>query len=205
VKERLRLGTRGSHLALAQSGQVAEALKAAWPGLEVELVVIRTTGDRRAHEPLASLGGKGAFTREIEVALLEGQVDFAVHSLKDLPVELPAGLHLGAFPPRQDPRDCLIAAVPLGELPPGARVGTGSLRRRCQLQALRSDLGFADIRGNLPTRVARWRQGHHRAPMLDRDGLNRPGFQASGFLHRPPPGPEGNFTRDAKVAPVLPD
>ncbi|GMU52595.1 MAG: porphobilinogen deaminase [Candidatus Xenobia bacterium] len=177
----VRLGTRGSELALAQSMQVARQLESLHPGLRVETLVIKTTGDQKADVPLSSLGGKGAFTREIEHALLGGQVDLAVHSLKDLPTTLPEGLVLGAVPERQDPRDCLIASVPLGELPPGARVGTGSARRVGQLRQARPDLIFEGIRGNLPTRVAKWRRGEYQAIVLALAGLNRLGLEACGL------------------------
>lgn len=177
----VRLGTRGSELALAQSMQVARQLESLHPGLRVEALVIKTTGDQKADVPLSSLGGKGAFTREIEHALLGGQVDLAVHSLKDLPTTLPEGLVLAAVPERQDPRDCLIASVPLARLPPGARVGTGSTRRVGQLRQARPDLIFENIRGNLPTRVAKWRRGEHQAIVLALAGLNRLGLEACGL------------------------
>ncbi len=176
----VRLGTRGSELALAQSMQVARQLESLHPGLRVEALVIKTTGDQRADVPLSSLGGKGAFTREIEHALLGRQVDLAVHSLKDLPTTLPEGLILASVPERQDPRDCLIASVPLSELPRGARVGTGSARRVGQLRQARPDLIFEGIRGNLPTRVAKWRRGEYQAIVLALAGLNRLGLEACG-------------------------
>lgn len=178
---KLRLGTRGSELALTQSGHVAEALRRAWPGLEVDLVVIKTAGDRQQEKALAAFGGKGVFTKELEDALLDGRVDFAVHSLKDLPSLLPAGLTLAATPKREDPRDCLISRVPLDELPAGARVGTGSPRRRAQLLARRPDLQCLEIRGNLPTRARKWREGQYDATVLAHAGLNRLGLEATGL------------------------
>lgn len=177
----LRLGTRGSELALAQSRQVAGALEAAWPGLEVELVIVRTQGDRQADRALASFGGKGIFTRELEEGLLEGSLDFAVHSLKDLPGQLPGGLVLAPAPPREDPRDALISRVPLAALPEGARLATGSPRRRAQLLALRPDLVCLEMRGNLPTRARKWREGQCEATVLALAGLNRLGLAQTGL------------------------
>lgn len=176
----LRMGTRGSELALAQSRAIARRLEQLHPGLVVTELIIKTTGDQKADVPLSGLGGKGAFTREIEQALLDGQIDFAVHSLKDLPTLLPAGLTLAAVPPREDPRDCLIGSR-LAELPSGARVGTGSARRVSQLRQLRPDLVFEGIRGNLPTRCAKWRRGDFQAIVLACAGLNRLGLEACGL------------------------
>lgn len=171
----LTLGTRGSALALAQSGQVAEALRAA-TGVAVELRVIRTRGDRVQDRPLAAIGGKGLFTAELEEALRAGEIDFAVHSLKDLPTEDTPGLCLGAFPRRADPRDVLVGAS-LADLPRGAVVGTGSLRRRVQLQALRPDLELRDIRGNVDTRLAKRDRGEFQAVVLAMAGLARLGVR----------------------------
>ena len=144
----LRLGTRGSALALAQSGQVAQALAAAHPGLRVELVPIVTRGDRLAGD-LAAFGGKGLFTAELERGLLDGSLDLAVHSLKDLPVALPAGLAIAAFPRRADPRDVLVSALAddLDGLPAGSAVLTGSLRRHAQILLRRPDLLVEGLRG----------------------------------------------------------
>lgn len=157
----LRLGTRGSALALTQSQGVADQLMRQHPGLTVELVQIKTSGDLNQKDPLAQIGGKGVFVKELEQALLEGAVDFAVHSLKDMPSQLPAGLRLTSPPPRADCRDALVGGAPLAEVPAGARVGTGSLRRQVQLRALRPDLSFEDVRGNVPTRVEKWRRGDY--------------------------------------------
>ncbi len=176
----LRLGTRGSDLAVAQSQAVADALRRAWPDLEVRLEVIRTTGDRIQDRALSSFGGKGIFTRELEEALLEGRIDLAVHSLKDLPGTLPEGLTLANPPRREDPRDCLVGP-PLSELPPGARVGTGSPRRRAQLLSLRGDLRCLEIRGNLPTRIGKWKAGDYDALVLAQAGLNRLGLERLGL------------------------
>ncbi|MGI5843166.1 MAG: glutamyl-tRNA reductase [Candidatus Xenobium sp.] len=176
----LRLGTRGSDLAMAQSQAVADALRRAWPELEVRLEVIRTTGDRIQDRALSTFGGKGIFTRELEDALLEGRIDLAVHSLKDLPGTLPAGLALASPPRREDPRDCLVGP-PLSELPPGARIGTGSPRRRAQLLSLRGDLRCLEIRGNLPTRIRKWQAGDYDALVLAQAGLNRLGLERLGL------------------------
>jgi hydroxymethylbilane synthase len=174
----LRLGTRKSALALAQSGAVARALEAAHPGLAVELVPIVTRGDRYRGE-LAAVGGKGLFTRELEAGLAAGDLDLAVHSLKDLPAALPTGLAVAAFPPRADPRDALISEVAsdLGGLPPGAVVLTGSLRRRAQLLLLNPRLEVAGVRGNVGTRLERWREGGAAAVVLARAGLDRLGLR----------------------------
>jgi hydroxymethylbilane synthase len=155
---KLRLGTRRSALALAQSRWVAERLARA-AGVEVELVPITTRGDRTPGD-LAAAGGKGLFTAELEAGLLAGDLDLAVHSLKDLPVALPAGLILAAFPERADPRDALVsaAASSLEALPAGAVLLTGSLRRRAQLLALRPDLEVRPVRGNVDTRLAKRRR-----------------------------------------------
>jgi hydroxymethylbilane synthase len=169
----LRLGTRGSQLALAQSGQVAAALTAR-TGVPVELVVIRTRGDVVQDRPLREVGGKGLFTKELEEALLAGEVDFAVHSLKDMPIDQPPGLVLGAVPEREDPRDALVGAA-LADLPHGATVGTGSLRRTRQLLAIRPDLNLVGLRGNVDTRVRRQREGDFSAVVLACAGLRRLG------------------------------
>jgi hydroxymethylbilane synthase len=144
----------------------------------VELVSIRTSGDRLAAVHLAEVGGKGLFVTEIDDALLEGRVDLAVHSLKDLPAERPSGLVLAAFPPREDPRDVLIAstATGIGALVRGARVGTSSLRRSIQLLARRPDVTAAPIRGNVDTRVRKLRQGEYDALVLAAAGLRRLGL-----------------------------
>lgn len=169
----IRIGTRGSLLALAQAHVVASALRDA--GAEVEIVPMRTEGDRRATARLAEAGGKGLFVREIEEALLAGRVDVAVHSLKDLPAETPAGLELAAFPPREDPRDVLITTrgVDLGELHAGAVIGTSSLRRRAMLLAARADLGIVPLRGNVDTRLAKLAAGECDGIVLAAAGLRR--------------------------------
>lgn len=179
--ERLIIGTRGSALARTQSEWVAARLREAWPGLEVTLEIITTTGDKIRDVPLAQIGGKGLFTKEIEVALIEGRVDLAVHSLKDLPTELPPGLCLGAVPPRERPFDAFVSATAgsLRDLPHGARLGTSSMRRRLQLQALRPDLEIVDLRGNVPTRLRRVKEGELAATILAAAGLRRLGLAAA--------------------------
>jgi hydroxymethylbilane synthase len=173
----IRLGTRGSALALAQAAGVVEGLRRA--GAQVDLVVIRTEGDRRQAARPADIGGKGVFVREIEEALAGGTIDVAVHSLKDLPAELPEGLVLGAFPERDDPRDVLVTRHGGGllDLPPGAVVGTGSLRRRALALALRPDLAVEPIRGNVDTRLRRLEAGEWDGIFLAAAGLRRLGVQ----------------------------
>jgi hydroxymethylbilane synthase len=168
-----RLGTRGSLLARTQSGHVADALRVA-TGDDVELVIVSTRGDRITDRPLREVGGKGLFTQELEDGLRDGSLDFAVHSLKDLPSDQPDGLCLGAVPRRADPRDVLIGAS-LAELPRGARVGTGSARRRLQLLAARPDLEICELRGNVDTRIRRVTDGALDAVMLAAAGVDRIG------------------------------
>jgi len=169
----IRIGTRGSLLALAQAHAVASALRDA--GAEVEIVPMRTEGDRRASARLADVGGKGLFVREIEEALLAGRVDVAVHSLKDLPAEVPDGLELAAFPPRDDPRDVLVTTngARLEDLRAGAVIGTSSLRRRAMLLAARADLTVAPLRGNVDTRLAKLAAGECDGVVLAAAGLRR--------------------------------
>jgi hydroxymethylbilane synthase len=172
---RLRLGTRGSRLALVQSSWVAETLRRR--GAEVEIVPIKTSGDRLAQVALADFGGKALFVKEIEEALLAGRVDLGVHSLKDMPSALPAGLAIGAFPAREDPRDVLLtrSGGQLRDLPRGARVGTSSLRRRALLLAERPDLAIEPVRGNVETRLAKLEGGQYDALVMAQAGLNRLG------------------------------
>ncbi len=171
----LRLGTRGSLLARTQSQQVADAITAA-SGVAVELVIIKTTGDRVQDRPLREVGGKGLFTKEIEDALIEGRVDFAVHSMKDMPTDNPPELEIASVPERVDPRDVLIGAR-LADLSEGAVVGTGSVRRQLQLRALRPDLVLKGIRGNVDTRIAKQQAGDYDAIVLAAAGLTRLGKQ----------------------------
>ncbi len=172
----LRLGTRGSRLAMAQSEQVRQRLAAM--GIACELVEVRTSGYRIQDRPLADAGGKGLFVKELEEALLAGRIDFAVHSMKDVPVELPPGLSLGAVLEREDPRDALIAPErrALAALPPGARLGTASVRRRAQALRARPDLHVQLLRGNVDTRLRRLEAGDFDAILLAHAGLKRLGL-----------------------------
>jgi hydroxymethylbilane synthase len=177
----VRLGTRGSALARAQTERVVALLERAWPGLLAEVTPIETTGDRTqaSGEPLPEIGGKGLFTLELEQALRTGQIDLAVHSLKDLPTEDVEGIVVGAVCEREDPRDCLVARDGLGhhELPAGAVVGTSSLRRAAQLRGLRHDLEIASVRGNVDTRVRKVREGELDAVVLAAAGVRRLGLE----------------------------
>ena len=175
MKRTVRIGTRGSTLAVWQAGWVKKRLEAHWPDLRVELVPISTSGDRIQHVSLARIGGKGLFVKEIEQALLAGRVDLAVHSVKDLPAELPPGLSLSTIPEREDPRDVLISAggSSLAELPGGTRVGTSSLRRQALLLHLRPDLRIEVLRGNVETRLRRQLEGRVDATILAAAGLKR--------------------------------
>jgi hydroxymethylbilane synthase len=174
---RLRLGTRRSALALAQSGMMARALEASHPGLTVELVPMITTGDVVTGD-LALVGGKGLFTQELERGLLDGSLDLAVHSLKDLPVRLPEGLVVAAYPERADPRDVLVSelAADLDGLPEGAVVLTGALRRRAQILMRRPDLRVEPLRGNVDTRIRKWREQGAGGVILAGAGLARLGL-----------------------------
>ncbi|WP_165227100.1 hydroxymethylbilane synthase [Aquisphaera insulae] len=174
----LRIGTRGSRLARWQAEWVTNALRAHHPGLSVEIIEIRTLGDRDRNSPLAAIGGTGVFTKEIQRAVLDGSVDVAVHSLKDLPTLGPAELTLAAVPPREEVADALIAPAhrTLEGLPAGARVGTGSLRRRAQLLHLRPDLEVVTIRGNVETRLRQALDGALDAVVLAWAGLHRLGL-----------------------------
>jgi len=176
----LRIGSRGSPLALAQARQAQAALaKACGIGPEqIEIKIIRTSGDKIQDRPLADAGGKGLFTKEIEEALLSGTVDFAVHSSKDIPAVLPAGLTLAAFLPREDPRDALVSRVAksLGELPRNALVGTSSPRRQALLMRARPDLRIAPLRGNVETRLRKIEASEMDAAILAVAGLKRLGL-----------------------------
>lgn len=174
----LRIATRGSRLALWQAEHVRDRLLALHPGLAVELVVMKTTGDKILDSPLAKIGGKGLFVKELEQAMLEGRADLAVHSMKDVPVDLPDGLHIACVLSREDPRDCMLArhGGGLDTLPQGAVVGTSSLRRRSQLRALRPDLDLRDLRGNVNTRLAKLDAGEFDAIVLALAGLKRLGL-----------------------------
>jgi hydroxymethylbilane synthase len=169
----VRIGSRGSQLALWQSNHVAALLRGR--GYEVEIEVIKTTGDRLQEVPFAQVGSKGMFTLEIEEALAKGQIDLAVHSLKDLPTELPPQFVLGATPARVDPRDVLVSRefASFQDLPVGARVGTSSLRRRAQLRHMRPDLECVEFRGNVDTRLRKLGEGQVAAIVLAAAGLDR--------------------------------
>jgi hydroxymethylbilane synthase len=169
----LVIASRGSQLALWQARWVQAQLTAA--GHECRIEIIKTTGDKITDVPLAKVGTKGLFTKEIEEALLDGRADLAVHSLKDLPTELPTGLVLAAVPEREDPRDAVIGKK-LAELPQGARVGTSSLRRSAQLRKLRPDLVIESVRGNLDTRLRKLDEGQYDAILLAAAGLKRLGW-----------------------------
>ncbi len=175
----LKLGTRGSPLAMRQAGLVADALCNRWPGLEVALIPIKTSGDKLLDSPLAQVGGKGLFVKEIEEALLGGRIDLAVHSLKDLPAELPPGLRVGAVMRREDPFDALIArdGLRFAELPLGARIGTSSLRRQVQFLHRRPDLQIVPLRGNVETRLRKLDTLGLDAVVLAAAGLIRLGLQ----------------------------
>jgi hydroxymethylbilane synthase len=176
-RKRLVIGTRGSKLALWQSEYIKGRIEAL-TGMPVSLEVIKTTGDKILDVPLAKVGGKGLFTKEIEVELSAGTVDLAVHSMKDVPTELPEGLMIGAMPERVDPRDAIVsgAGYDLETLPEGARIGTSSLRRRSQVLALRADLDIVDVRGNLDTRMRKAETGEVDAVILAAAGITRMGW-----------------------------
>ena len=176
-RKQLVVGTRGSKLALWQSDLIAKRVEAI-TGMPVCLKVIKTTGDRITDVPLAKVGGKGLFTKEIEVELEAGTVDLAVHSMKDVPTELPDGLMIAAMPERVDPRDVLVsgAGYDLDTLPEGGRLGTSSLRRRAQVLALRPDLDIVDVRGNLDTRMRKAEEGEVDAVILAAAGISRLGW-----------------------------
>ncbi|MBO6574470.1 MAG: hydroxymethylbilane synthase [Rhodothermales bacterium] len=168
----LRAGTRTSRLARWQTAHVCALLKQAWPDLEIEVVEFVTRGDRTLDAPLPEIGGKGLFTAELEGALLDGRIDIAVHSLKDLPTAAVEGIAVGAVPARGDARDVMVGD-PLHALPPGSVVGTSSPRRAAQILSMRADLEVRSIRGNVPTRVAKVDRGEYAAAVLARAGLER--------------------------------
>lgn len=178
MRTSLRIGTRASLLAVTQSTWVKNQIEQAHPGTTVELVKITTKGDRILDVPLAKVGGKGLFVKEIEDALLAGEVDLAVHSMKDVPTELPQGLHIGIIPPRETAQDAFLSVkhASIQTLPVGATVGTSSLRRKSQLAALRPDLRIVDLRGNIDTRLRKLDEGVFDAIILAGAGLNRLGL-----------------------------
>lgn len=174
----LKIGTRGSQLALFQANWVKNRLVQAHPDLHVTLIKIKTTGDKIQDAPLAKIGGKGLFVKEIEEALLQKRIDLAVHSIKDVPTEFPEGLHLSVITKREDPRDVLIAkdGKPLKDLPRGAKIGTSSLRRQAQLLHFRSDFELIPLRGNLDTRLKKLKTMNLDAIVLALAGVKRLGF-----------------------------
>ncbi len=179
ASNQLTIGSRGSKLALFQANWVKSQLEAAHSDLQVVIEIIKTSGDVFLDAPLSQIGGKGLFTKEIEDALLDGRIDLAVHSLKDLPTVLPSGLSLAAVSRREDARDAFLSNEhrSLGALPQGARVGTSSLRRQSQLLRLRSDLEVANLRGNLDTRIRKLDEKQYDAILLACAGLDRLGYQ----------------------------
>lgn len=175
----LRIATRKSPLALWQAEHVAARLRATHPGLTVELVPMTTSGDRFLSGPLSQLGGKGAFVKELEQGMLDGRADMAVHSMKDVPAEMPEGLCVPVILAREDPRDafvCLRYAC-LEDLPPASRLGTSSLRRQCQLRARNAAWEVLDLRGNVNSRLAKLEEGRYDALILAAAGLKRLGFE----------------------------
>ncbi len=184
MKNRVIIGTRGSKLALWQAEWVKSELQKMNPGLQVELNKIKTTGDKILDVPLAQVGGKGLFVKEIEEALLRGEADLAVHSMKDVPTEFPEGLHLAVICEREDPRDAFLSRMNSGkftipgfaDLPLGAAVGTSSLRRSCQLLNIRPDLKIIQLRGNLDTRLRKLDEGQFDAIILAAAGVKRLGW-----------------------------
>jgi hydroxymethylbilane synthase len=171
----LRIGTRASKLAITQAQWVRERIEARYPDLQVDLVTVRTKGDRVRDRPLSAIGGKGLFVKEIEEALQKKEIDVAVHSLKDVPAELPDNLSIGAIPEREDPCDVLISKnnKPLEDLPKGARIGTSSLRRAAQLLHYRPDLEIVPIRGNVDTRIKKLHSLDFHAIIVAAAGLRR--------------------------------
>ncbi len=180
MKSKLTIATRGSMLALWQANHIKALLEAEHQGLAVELLVIKTQGDKILDVPLAKIGGKGLFVKEIEDALLDRRADLAVHSMKDVPTELPEGLVVGVIPEREAPTDtlCSVNHDGLAALPKGARVGTASLRRQAQLLIRRPDLNIETLRGNLDTRLRKLTGGQYDAIVLASAGLNRLGMRA---------------------------
>ena len=174
----ITVGTRGSPLAMRQTELVVASLRAQDPEAQIEIKQITTQGDRDQRASLSDIGGQGVFVKELEAAILVGDIDVAVHSLKDVPSEIAPGLTLAAYPERADPRDTLVSrdGKTLAELPAGARIGTGSRRRAVQLLALRSDIEPVDIRGNVDTRIRKVDEGEYHAAVLAQAGLERLGL-----------------------------
>jgi len=174
----LRVGTRGSNLALAQTDWVIFKLKSFYPNLELEKVVIKTTGDKILDSPLSKIGGKGLFVKEIEEALLQGKIDFAVHSMKDVPSQIPNGLEVSIIPERESPFDVLVSKFDgIMSLPSSAKIGTSSLRRSVQIKRLRKDLEVLILRGNVDTRLRKLNEGLYDGIILAEAGLKRLGIK----------------------------
>lgn len=176
----LKLGTRASPLAMAQAHETADRLRAAHPGLEIVLVPVTTSGDKVLDRPLAEIGGKALWTKELDAWLLGEEIDLAVHSLKDVETIRPAAITIGAVLPREDVRDVLLGAASLAALPPGARIGTSAPRRAAQVLHLRPDCRIVGIRGNVQTRLAKLEAGEADATLLAKAGLNRLGMADLG-------------------------
>src|SRR5688572_19194303 len=177
--QKIRIASRGSALALWQTNHVKGLLEAAHPGITVEIVIIKTTGDQILNSPLSVIGGKGVFTKELEESLLANETDIAVHSLKDLPTTLPDGLQITAILQRASVEDAFLSnstGMTIESLPRGATVATGSLRRKAQLLALRPDLNIVDIRGNVPTRIEKLRNSTWSGMLLASAGIERLGL-----------------------------
>ena len=177
MSEQIVIATRESPLALWQAEHVKARLEAAHPGLDVRLLGMTSRGDQLLDKPLFKVGGKGLFVKELETALLDGRADIAVHSMKDVPMVMPAGLTLGVICEREDPRDALVGCTDFDQLPQGARLGTSSLRRSCQLGRHRPDLEIGFLRGNVNTRLAKLDGGEFDAIILACAGLIRLGFE----------------------------
>lgn len=185
ILERIvKIGTRGSQLALWQANWIKSRIEEHHKAIRVTIIIIKTTGDKILDVPLSRVGGKGLFVKEIEDGLLRGDIDLAVHSMKDIPVELPDGLYIAAITEREDPRDALIISQRSGvrwegfkDLPKGATVGTSSLRRQCQLKAIRPDLNIINLRGNLDTRLRKLEKGNFDAIIVASAGIKRLGLE----------------------------
>lgn len=187
--KKIVIATRGSKLALWQARHIESRLKGRYPGLLVELLKIKTTGDKILDVPLAKVGGKGLFVKEIEEAILDGRADIAVHSMKDVPAVLPEGLKLGVIPKRESRYDLLLSEKfsDLSSLPRGAIIGTSSLRRQSQILHLRSDLKIVMLRGNLDTRLKKLKDGLYDAIIIAAAGMKRLGFKATYESELAPP------------------
>lgn len=181
----MRVGTRGSDLAMAQTKLVVTGIAMCCPDMDIEVSEIRTVGDRVTDRPLATLGGYGAFTKELDQRILADEIDVAVNSLKDMPVDLTPGTALAAVLPRGPVEDILLSSKPLDKLPSGAVIGSSSVRRNAMIRAKRPDLMVKDLRGNVPTRIRKWKEGEYDAIVLARAGLVRLELPEEGFILDP--------------------